>query len=66
MAGGFTELGAVSRVKALRINGKKHSHNAIRGNIKGSIAGNPQDDAPLMPGDVVVVSEGIFKKYFIV
>lgn len=60
IAGGFSKFGSESRVKVVRINEKTGSYEIIKVNIKEAIEGNAKSDVLLMPGDVVVVSEGIF------
>jgi polysaccharide export outer membrane protein len=60
IAGGFSKFGSASRVKVLRMDDKKGNYQIIKVNIKEAIAGNPKADVLLMPGDVIVVSEGIF------
>jgi len=60
IAGGFTRFGSASRVKVVRMDEKTGKYELIKVNIAQAIAGNFKADVLLMPGDVVVVSEGVF------
>ena len=58
-AGGFTKFGSASRVKILREK-KEGGYEVIKVNIKAIMNGSSKEDILLKPGDVVVVSEGVF------
>ncbi len=60
MAGGFTRFGSSSRVKVLRPRKDNRGYKAIKIDIKKVMDGNSAEDILLKPGDMVVVSEGIF------
>ncbi len=60
IAGGFTKFGSGSHVKVVRMNEKTGSYETAKVNIQGAIEGNSKADVLLEPGDIVVVSEGIF------
>ncbi len=60
MAGGFTRFGSSSRVKVLRPKKNDRGYKAIKIDIKKVMDGNSAEDILLQPGDMVVVSEGIF------
>jgi len=60
IAGGFSRFGSASRVKVVRINEKTGGYETLKVNINEAVAGNSKADVMLMPGDIVVVSEGIF------
>lgn len=60
IAGGFTKYGSSSRVKVLRSHKDKFGYENIKINIGAAMSGSPKTDIPLNPGDIVVVSEGIF------
>jgi polysaccharide export outer membrane protein len=60
LAGGFTKFGSSSRVKVLRPNPNKAGYQTIKVNIKAIVDGAKADDIQLKPGDIVVVSEGVF------
>jgi polysaccharide export outer membrane protein len=59
-AGGFTKFGNTSRVKVLRPNVGAPGYEGINVNIKAVMSGNSTEDLLLAPGDMVVVSEGMF------
>jgi len=59
-AGGFTKYGSASNVKVLRERKEARGYDILRINIKSIMNGNSQDDILLQPGDIVVVSEGVF------
>ncbi len=59
-AGGFTKYGSSSRVKILRPKQGESGQETIKVNIGSAMNGNPQADVVLAPGDMVVVSEGVF------
>ncbi len=60
MAGGFTKFGSASRVKVLRMNDKYDIYDTIPVNINDVLAGDSVADIQIRPGDIVVVSEGVF------
>ncbi len=59
-AGGFTKYGSSSRVKILRPKQGETGFETIKVNVASAMNGNPQADVVLAPGDMVVVSEGVF------
>ncbi len=61
MAGGFTKFGSSSRVKVLRPRRNGAGYETLKIDIRKVMDGDSQEDLPLMAGDMVVVSEGIFK-----
>jgi len=60
MAGGFSRFGSASRVKILRPKPKGGKYDMIKVDIKAVMEGHSGEDLFLKPGDVVVVSEGLF------
>jgi polysaccharide export outer membrane protein len=60
MAGGFTKFGSSSRVKVLRPRAQGRGYEPLKINIKEVMEGNPNSDTVIRPGDIVVVSEGVF------
>ena len=60
IAGGLTKYGNASRVKVLRQRDDGKGIEPIRVNLKRAMDGDGKEDIPLKPGDMVVVSEGIF------
>ncbi len=60
IAGGFTRFGSKSRVKLLRLYPDKPGYQSIKINLQKAIDGNAKEDIILMPGDIVIVSEGFF------
>lgn len=60
IAGGFTKFGSASKVKVLREKDGAIGYDTINVNIKNVMAGKTDEDVLLQPGDIVVVSEGIF------
>ncbi|HTL69730.1 MAG TPA: polysaccharide biosynthesis/export family protein [Candidatus Eisenbacteria bacterium] len=60
IAGGFTKFGSASRVKVLREKGAGGGYEAIPVDLKRALDGHSENDLSLIPGDMVVVSEGIF------
>lgn len=60
LAGGFTKFGSSSRIKVLRENKDKPGYQSIAVNIKAITNGKAGADILIEPGDIVVVSEGIF------
>lgn len=60
MAGGFTKYGSSSRVKVLRPKKDGPGYDSIKININDLMNGQPEADILVKPGDIVVVSEGVF------
>jgi polysaccharide export outer membrane protein len=60
IAGGFTKFGSASRVKVLRQRKEGPGYDAIKVDLKRALDGQSEDDLVLVPGDMVIVSEGIF------
>jgi polysaccharide export outer membrane protein len=60
IAGGFTKYGSASNVKILRQKEGGPGYENIKVNIKSIMDGKSSEDVVLEPGDIVVVSEGIF------
>ena len=60
MAGGFSKFGSSSRVKVLRPKQDEAGYETIRIDINKVMDGNSENDILLKPGDMVVVSEGVF------
>lgn len=60
MAGGFTKYGSSSRVKVLRSKKDGPGYDSIKININDLMNGQPEADILVKPGDIVVVSEGVF------
>ena len=60
MAGGFNKFGSSSRVKVLRPRAAGRGYEPIKINIKEVMDGHVDADTVIKPGDIVVVSEGVF------
>jgi len=60
MAGGFTRFGSSSRVKLLRQKGNEPGYENIMININKVMNGQSEEDLLIKPGDMIVVSEGVF------
>lgn len=60
IAGGFTKFGSSNRVKILRPQPGAAGYDTIQVNIKAVMNGHTERDVPLQPGDIIVVSEGLF------
>ncbi len=60
IAGGFSKYGNASRVKILRRKLYEKGYDAIKVNVEKAQNGDSSEDPELLPGDMVVVSEGIF------
>lgn len=60
IAGGFTKYGSSSRVKILRLKTNGPGYENIKIKMNAIKNGSSKDDILLKPGDIVVVSEGIF------
>jgi len=59
-AGGFSKFGSSSRVKVLRPKKDGSGYETMKININAVMEGNAREDIVLDPGDIVVVSEGVF------
>lgn len=59
IAGGFNKFGS-AKVKVLRLRKDKPGYEAIRVNIKAVMNGAANKDVLIQPGDIIVVSEGLF------
>ncbi len=60
IAGGFTKFGSASRVKVLREKKEGAGYETVKVDLKRAMDGQSEHDPLLQPGDMVVVSEGIF------
>lgn len=60
MAGGFSKFGSSSRVKVLRPKQEEAGYETIKIDINKVMSGDSENDILLKPGDMVVVSEGVF------
>ena len=60
MAGGFSKFGSSSRVKVLRPKPDEAGYETIKIEINKVMDGDSGSDILLKPGDMVVVSEGVF------
>ncbi len=60
IAGGFSKFGSSSKVKVLRQNPDSIGYSPIKVNMKEVMNGESTEDIVIEPGDIVVVSEGIF------
>lgn len=60
IAGGFTKFGSSSKVKVLRQKPNEAGYTTVKVDIKAVMDGASGEDLLLSPGDIVVVSEGIF------
>lgn len=60
MAGGFTRFGSSSRVKVLRPLKGSVGYETIKVDINKVMSGEPQSDVRIQPGDMIIVSEGVF------
>ena len=60
MAGGFTKFGSSSHVKLLRPNPDGPGYQTLKINMKAVMDGDSNKDLPIQPGDIIVVSEGMF------
>ncbi len=61
IAGGFTRFGSSSRVKVLRPRKDRPGYISIKVDIQAVMDGDARADIVLEPGDIVVVSEGLFQ-----
>jgi polysaccharide export outer membrane protein len=60
MAGGFSKFGSSSRVKVLRPKQDEAGYETVKIDITKVMNGDSENDILLKPGDMVVVSEGVF------
>jgi len=60
IAGGFTRFGSSSRVKVLRPRKDRPGYRRIKIDIKAVMNGEARADIVLEPGDIIVISEGLF------
>ncbi len=60
MAGGFTKFGSSSKVKLLRQRKDGPGYETMSVNMKSVMSGYSDEDLILEPGDIVVISEGMF------
>ena len=60
LAGGFTKYASSSSVKVLRLYKDKPGYEPIKVNMNAVMNGDSKKDVVIQPGDIVVVSEGIF------
>ncbi|MCK5242290.1 polysaccharide export protein [bacterium] len=60
MAGGFSRFGSSSRVKVLRPKKNGPGYDTLKINVNAVMKGNASEDLLLSPGDIVVISEGMF------
>jgi len=60
MAGGFSKFGSSSRVKIMRPNKGKPGFQPMNINMDAVMKGRSEADVLIQPGDIIVVSEGVF------
>ncbi len=60
IAGGFTRFGSSSRVKVLRPRKDRPGYKSIKVDIQAVMDGDARADLVLEPGDIIIVSEGLF------
>lgn len=60
IAGGFTRFGSSSRVKILRPRKDRPGYMSIKVDLKAVLDGDASADVVIEPGDIIVVSEGVF------
>lgn len=60
MAGGFTRYGSSSKVKLLRPKKNQPGYKKIIVNLKKVMDGKSEADILIKPGDIIVVSQGLF------
>lgn len=60
IAGGFTRFGSSSRVKILRPRKDRPGYISIKVDLKAVLDGDATADIMVEPGDIIVVSEGLF------
>jgi polysaccharide export outer membrane protein len=60
IAGGFTKFGSSSRVKILRPRKDRPGYMSIKVDLSAVLDGDARADIVIEPGDIIVVSEGVF------
>ncbi len=60
IAGGFTRFGSSSRVKILRPRKDRPGYISIKVDLEAVLDGDASADIVIQPGDIIVVSEGVF------
>lgn len=60
IAGGFTKFGSSSRVKILRPRKDRPGYISIKVDLKAVLEGDASSDIVIEPGDIIVISEGVF------
>jgi len=60
IAGGFTRFGSSSRVKILRSRKDRPGYISIKVDLKAVLDGDASADIVIEPGDIIVISEGVF------
>lgn len=60
IAGGLTKYGSSSRVKILRPKAATTEYETLKVNVAAAMKGNINADVAIQPGDIIVVSEGLF------
>lgn len=60
IAGGFTRFGSSSRVKILRPRKDRPGYISIKVELKAVLDGDASADIVIEPGDIIVISEGVF------
>jgi hypothetical protein len=60
MAGGFTKFGSAGHIKVLRVKEKSGAYTTIKLKSNEVMSGASGSDTRLKPGDILVVSQGVF------
>ncbi len=60
IAGGFTRFGSSSKVKILRPRKDRPGYISIKVELKAVLDGDANADIVIEPGDIIVISEGVF------
>lgn len=60
IAGGFTKFGSKSNVKILRPRQDRPGYISIKVDLKAVLEGDASSDIVIQPGDIIVVSDGVF------
>ncbi len=60
VAGGFTKYGSRSKVRVLRPRNDRPGYTKIQVDIEKVMDGDARADIVLEPGDIIVVSQGLF------
>jgi len=60
IAGGFTKFGSKSNVKILRPRKDRPGYISIKVDLKAVLDGDANADIVIQPGDIIVISEGLF------